>query len=114
MSTTEQKTHTPGPWTLEPNNFIHDCDVIRGANGMYVAGTRTDKNDDGSLNPQHNRADSILIAAAPELLAALLMTPLDEHLSDEKGPCLCSQCLFRRAARAAIAKVAQPPTPDAN
>lgn len=42
--------------------------------------------------------------AAPNLLAALKMSDLSLHAADYRGPCLCSQCEFRRAAASAIAE----------
>lgn len=62
--------------------------------------------DDGECVAEivHGESNARLIAAAPEMLEALKLTPLDMHPSDELGECLCSQCAFRKAARAAIAK----------
>ena len=53
---------------------------------------------------EHNKAIARLIAAAPDLLEALKMTSLDLHNEDYRGPCLCSECSFRKAAAIAIAK----------
>ncbi|HEU4343713.1 MAG TPA: hypothetical protein VFU31_19355 [Candidatus Binatia bacterium] len=50
-----------------------------------------------------------LYAAAPAMLKALLTAPLTEHPADDRGPCLCSQCQFSKAARRAIAKATDKP-----
>lgn len=44
-----------------------------------------------------------MMDAAPKLYSALKMTPLGRHAADERGPCFCSQCEFRREAERAIA-----------
>lgn len=51
-------THTPGPWKVEPLNANHV--VVRAADGSVPANC-----------PAHSPADAALIAAAPDLLAAL-------------------------------------------
>ena len=105
--------HTPGPWWLDD-----DHNVAAGSGDTYktIADPRC---MEAEGNEAEIDANARLIAAAPEtaaerdrlresnaeLRAALKLTPLDEHPADERGPCLCSQCAFRRAARAAIAKV---------
>ena len=54
-----KSNHTPGPWCkAEANTTI----PIKAANGKTVASVRYGENDDSDAN---------LIAAAPELLAAL-------------------------------------------
>ena len=126
-------SHTPGPWRWEVNHKYkqvslcgeHNFDLevmdfrrwgMQGAQPMF-------RDDDRILHGvdvfsaavpgrEHHaewfqtldHPDARLIAAAPDLLEALKLTPLDLHLADERGPCLCSQCAFRRAAAAAIAK----------
>lgn len=52
--------HTPGPWTIE------HTDEIYGADSAPVAYVQ-----DTDRTNQQNRANARLIAAAPELLAAL-------------------------------------------
>ena len=57
-------THTPGPWTVEPETHV-TLRVVAGDDGDCVctlfAGTPADT----------RRADAHLLAAAPDLLAAL-------------------------------------------
>ncbi len=88
--------HTPGPWGVRPGHGCYDIN----AGLIYVAETIGGM----SGNYGSEEANACLIAAAPDLLAALEMTDLGLHNADERGPCLCSQCAFRQAARAAIVK----------
>ena len=77
-------THTPGPWhKVEADTTI----PIKAANGKTVASVRYSDNDDNDAN---------LIAAAPDLLAAL------EAIM--KGVSGCQKEPQYEAARAAIAK----------
>jgi hypothetical protein len=78
--------HTPGPWN------VNGKQSIRGANSEYIART----------NWQNGEANARLIAAAPELLEALMLA--DQHLRTlyptgvEQGDYICS------AVRSAINK----------
>lgn len=58
----QQARHTPGPWTFDDNMGCRD---IRGADGKPIASTH------GLANDDEDQANARLIAAAPELLAAL-------------------------------------------
>jgi hypothetical protein len=95
--------HTPGPWEVEGLAWRGKTVLnIRAALRFEIC-RMTDSNGlAASFSEQ--RANAALIAAAPEILEALKLSPLDLHKADERGACLCSQCEFRRAARAAIAK----------
>ena len=88
------RQHTPGPWTVD-NQYIHGPDGIR---FLAVAG-------DGA-----GQANALLIASAPELLAALEAAAelaegtvkLLRQLDMESGR-IAAECVLRDA-RAAIAK----------
>lgn len=91
-------TRTPGPWTLtdEPDP------LVAGANGDYVA--QVFAYEDGSRLRDHYAGDAALIAAAPDLLAALQhalerFECIPEH-RDEMG-------IFRNAARIARRAIAK-------
>lgn len=87
--------HTPGPWRLRPTD---DCEVID-ATDAEVACICGDYNEP-DLWPLME-ANARLIAAAPELLAALVGL-----LVSDEGLAWCSPGARERqlAARAAIAK----------
>lgn len=92
--------HAPGPW-----RFTHEPNAKR-ARGKFL--TVFPVGDDCpvcDVNRHRSTAEANarLIAAAPDMLAALQMTDLNLHPADNRGPCLCSQCAFRKAAKAAIA-----------
>lgn len=110
METTHNSGHTPGPWHASDRGTgweIHHVseyssamcwDGVKGCEGPLPAGMRTDV---------ANEADARLIAAAPDLLAALLDVAYDM----EDGDCWCADRLMdedhdaeRLAARAAVAK----------
>jgi hypothetical protein len=109
---TETK-HTPGPWLLD-----HRLAYKLGPNGSnaFTASVQRGGTRDDSISEEECHANAVRIVscvnsceginpeAVPDLLAALEMTPLDIHPADEQGDCLCSQCSFRKAARAATAK----------
>ena len=125
--------HTPGPWRWEVNHkykqvslcgernfdlevmdfrrwgmqgaqpmFRDDDQILHGVDVFSAAVPGREHHAEWFQTLDH--PDARLIAAAPDLLGALKLTPLDLHVADERGPCLCSQCKFRRAAAAAIAK----------
>lgn len=69
-------THTPGPWGVETKGSKHFVD---GSDGLTVCvvdrqGVR--------CNRAENEANAVLIAAAPELLAACKTLLADPYLSD--------------------------------
>ena len=65
-------THTPGPWILTENQKAEDS-VFTGNYRLIEAGRGyfTDSVPGFCLSGYISRADALLIAAAPELLAAL-------------------------------------------
>lgn len=58
--------HTPGPWTVVRNDFADSC--IASADGKHVVCMGHDYDECGMIV---NPCDVPLIAAAPDLLAAL-------------------------------------------
>lgn len=88
-----QTNHTPGPWTLGDEN---DPLVFSPVAGAYVAQVLA--YDGGSLRSNY-AADAALIAAAPELLAAL--REIVDHFQRTGDPTLGDMA---PRARAAIAK----------
>jgi hypothetical protein len=91
-------THTDAPWKIEPFAFGRR---IVGASGEEVAEVAR------SLNPDH-KANARLIAAAPDLLAALEslavgLSPASVEMQRENLADLCRVC--REIAENALAKV---------
>jgi hypothetical protein len=97
--------HTPGPWRYQEgaDKYTH---IVRAGENRFVC--QQPQNDEG-------RANARLIAAAPDLLAALQeMVDCYESAAAKSG-CQCAQCQTQRRAHAAIKKAlgdrseAQPP-----
>lgn len=92
-------THTPGPWHIsdETNPLItNDSGSVDVAQVfMYDEGTF------GSLRP-NAYADARLIAAAPDLLAALRLIANSEEFSGDTV--VCDFATLQSVARAAIAR----------
>jgi len=82
-------TYTPGPW--ETNTRIHPSDQVFAA-GKIVADCKWTPHD-----PETREANARLIAAAPELLAALQQIADAEYGTDTPK--------MRATARAALAKI---------
>ena len=70
--------HTPGPWRISNNESVRQPSLILGSTGAIVATTRWDMEimEDGD----EETANANLIAAAPEMLAAL--KEINQHLRD--------------------------------
>lgn len=94
--------HTAGPWKIDRRR---SWDEIRDAHGIVLAQVTA-----LGRNAKIAQANACLIAAAPELLEAL--TALTDAVEDA-WPGLAS-LPHNRAARAAIAKATQTPTPEDN
>lgn len=98
--------HTPGPWTTGPhytNEAIYIQQPCETSNGGWLVAT---------VWGEDKEANARLIAAAPELLAALeAMVKADEAICENRGR-KSDQAMQRIAALdaaiAAIAKAAQP------
>ena len=84
----DKQTHTPGPWTVRATPESSNQDFIVCAGRHQIAPVQYSENSE---------ADATLIAAAPDLLAAL-RSLLDALPSATTHPAI-------KTARAAIAKV---------
>lgn len=96
--------HTPGPWSADYGDFAAYCET-----GAEVCEVTRGKHDDGSRIPDDEmEANLNLVAAAPELLAALKL--LRDPDGDGKWVCDCGDPYFEGGvcancvATAAIAK----------
>lgn len=112
---TQNQTHTPrhspGPWEVHGDYtqqlfYVHGanniCDIHRGAASLYG-------DSRFSRSPAEDEANARLVAAAPDLLAAL-QTIAD---AGERGELACADFYsIKSIARAAIAKAK--PTTDHN
>jgi hypothetical protein len=85
--------HTAAPWHVD---FV-DTDMVYAANGLRVATTYCDGQDD-EMPWEEVEANASLVAAAPELLEALefIAADIDEGVKDKAA--------WQRVARRAIAK----------
>ncbi len=82
------KEHTPGPWTLaEANSTI----PIKGANGRTVASVKYGETD---------LPDALLIAAAPDMLAALQAALSWARLNTQRAGTLDVERMYAAIARA--------------
>lgn len=89
---------TPGPWTAE----FSDCGEI---DPRCRGGYRIDGPPSSDPHGYANRADALLIAAAPELYAALeALTAETEHCDNAEDMGVSAHSGVIRAARAALAK----------
>lgn len=98
--------HTPGPWTSEDISFKHDAfygiPIIEAATGYGMA---TAWQVDNVKASDTQRANARLIAAAPDLLAALVAAYAEIdglHWTNDRVEGVLA------AARAAIAKATNP------
>lgn len=90
--------HTPGPWTTEPHGRTTALYSGRGPqpNGFAVHGLRLMNLDDGDHNFE---ANCVLIAAAPDLLAALERIR-DAAFQGILTPDLCAEIVMTAIAKA--------------
>lgn len=65
--------HTPGPWALseESPKIIKQAEVWKGSGGVMLASAHGNDNSGFFPSEAEGRANAVLIAAAPDLLAAL-------------------------------------------
>jgi hypothetical protein len=61
--------HTPGPWILRPARLCRGLDIVVETSGIVVGMART--RSDRYITPSECESNACLIAAAPDLLAAL-------------------------------------------
>ncbi|MCU7372818.1 hypothetical protein PEC18_18630 [Paucibacter sp. O1-1] len=93
---------TPGLWSVSKAKHMggeHVIAVIAGDRGDRSLVVHAPQGDEAQ-----DDANASLIAAAPELIAALEASTHGLHPADSNGPCLCGQCAFVRLRDAAIAK----------
>lgn len=64
-------SHTPGPWEIEPKERREHPLFVMDSNGDRIARCDGLNMADFGPDPQHAKANARLIAAAPDLLAAL-------------------------------------------
>jgi hypothetical protein len=95
-TTEAAKPHTPGPWVLLPSSFSPRIFIMQANYGPDYA----------AVADVRDRRDAHLIAAAPELLAALKETveSLEQTLRWRGEGWECSEDDLLGNARAAIAK----------
>ena len=94
--------HTPGPWISHPSPRGHAIDIYDGRDGTpfepLATVTLCEKRQHGIRFTEERQGNASLIAAAPELLAALQELLTDKYLSDPINKDRMAK------ARAAIAK----------
>jgi hypothetical protein len=93
--------HSPLPWTVSQKSLGYP--VILDAGGRAILKTDCSMSGgDFEQRPHVANANARLARAAGALYAALKKANLVIHPDDERGPCLCSQCEFSKAAADAI------------
>ena len=93
--------HTPGPWTLEDDGEVWGAGCLVAA--VFASGDFPCLDpDDAGASDGEGAANARLIAAAPEMLAALHLILADETVRGWPNSAVAS------AARAAIAKASAP------
>lgn len=107
-SKSNRTTHTPGPWTVE-TQWASDVDDNQFPFAHWIAGPEGEQIAEQILE----KPDAHLIAAAPDLLAALkaIRTYCSPHMEctnqcngGDEGPCDCEGICPRNVVDAAIAK----------
>lgn len=104
MSTTTKATHTPGPWLHGKRYGNHRTEILNSTGGRAIASVWThERTGDNYLPTDEGAANARLIAAAPELLEALLhmLGAAETDCMDDKSNVWRSYMID---ARAAIAK----------
>jgi hypothetical protein len=111
MSETEKVGHTPGPWvalTSEDHGTVASFPVRAGKKAIAAVWCRFGGYRVNWESLRGGRANARLIAAAPDLIAALRNLAdeicADEEHSDGTGEGDCPICNAIRVARAAIIK----------
>ena len=96
MTHAEKAQHTPGPWTTDGDAYSGNLDIVASTGRIAMLDCEFSEETEDVLT-----ANACLIAAAPDLLAALI--ELSDYVFDEYT---ASHLLCERAAeaRAVIAK----------
>lgn len=117
MSETHEHKHTPGPWSVTERKPSHDCYGRDAIECLVHVGERRNTGNAlavvglggmGAISalPEHVRANASLIAAAPELLEALVEFPREhDYPSSEEYRGACYKW-WEVYARPAIARAA--------
>lgn len=104
--------HTPGPWTARTAYGRHWVEAGKGRKAVQVADVTDIEIGSGDVDTATTEANARLMAACPELLAALVearnaLAMAQENVAAVGGP-KCAEAKFfdgpLMAARAAIAK----------
>lgn len=84
--------HTKGPWRVDPAS---NCDVQTLGGGQEVASTHPGVLNGGYCDPTTAQANARLIAAAPELLEALVLAR--ELFVDGNSACaeICDEAIVK-------------------
>ena len=94
--------HTAGPWTIGDSDLPVSGLSVHGGNGAHSTICRMAKNRPDGVN--EDRVNMYLIAAAPDLLAALKQCLAELEAYDLPRDPLDPQRVAVKSARAAIAK----------
>lgn len=78
-----ESKHTPGPWRVDP---AANCDIQTSDGSFEIATTHPGFLSRGKADPGRAQANARLIAAAPDLLAAMR-----EQIAECSDP-LCDMC----------------------
>ena len=90
-------THTPGPWSVDSESGNDgEAEVIVAASRTICWTADTFDDDEGAVITDEDRANGKLIAASPDLLAALKNALAEIWMDDDPA--------WAEGARAAIAK----------
>jgi len=94
--------HTPGPWEKDHGNTIHHIKSVQGESNSPTVCRYNDQYRDGgnmivadSLSDEEKEANGLLIAAAPEMLEALIFA-YKSHVKACFDVCSnkdCSNCI---------------------
>ena len=103
MKTTDstQATHTPGPWEPQHRDSTYDHEVIKAPNGDYIAYILRQSRTENAGIPVDptERANARRIAAAPELLEALLVIAPDFYLLPPRVQEIAKAAIARATGR---------------
>jgi hypothetical protein len=107
--------HTPGPYRIlrrsdKSLDYTHDGKlIIVDTRQFFIASIHADADEREAIEEEEQRANALLIAAAPDLLAAL--EAIATFRPDRAGPITASACsdtdyyiMLRDYARSALAK----------